>query len=502
MPQNASLPTYSAIYAFGDSLSDSGNLSITTSISGVQPVSPPYFKQNYGRVSGNDFSNGPTWVQNLSLALNLGTLSPSLTGGNNFAYGGAETGPTPQNAANPAIQGISLPAQYTQFQSAVSKPSANALYTVSSGANDLLGILANPALTAQQQATDVTTAVTNELGFINRLIAGGAKTLLVLNVPDLGKTPDVLLGLANGSNIPSAALVAQATQLSAQYDTALVTQLAAIDAAGTANVQVVDTFGLINTAIANPAVYGLTNVTGRVWSGNYTDGNSGTLAAATPEAQDSYLFWDRLHPTETGHQAIAAAAEKILSGAPVLTVVDTTIGQSLTVAGHPYTGPAPGPRQQYIATSADNLGITVTTPDWFILGGSGQDSIMVSSGNNILDGGLGSSFLTGGSGTDSFYVDARNATSNSWSTVNNFHAGEAVTLWGVSASDFSLAWVDGLGAPGSTGLTLIASSIGKPVTSVTLAGFTQSDLIGGRISIAFGTEPVSGNRYTYIHANA
>jgi phospholipase/lecithinase/hemolysin len=29
--------------------------------------------------------------------------------------------------------------------------------------------------------------------------------------------------------------------------------------------------------------------------------------------QDQYLFWDHLHPTETGHLAIAAEAEEQLS---------------------------------------------------------------------------------------------------------------------------------------------------------------------------------------------
>jgi hypothetical protein len=46
MTQNATLPTYGAIYAFGDSLSDAGNLSIVSTASGaVEPVSPPYYKE-------------------------------------------------------------------------------------------------------------------------------------------------------------------------------------------------------------------------------------------------------------------------------------------------------------------------------------------------------------------------------------------------------------------------------------------------------------------------
>jgi hypothetical protein len=39
-------------------------------------------------------------VQNLSIALGLGTLKPSLIGGTDFAFGGAETGTTPQNAGD------------------------------------------------------------------------------------------------------------------------------------------------------------------------------------------------------------------------------------------------------------------------------------------------------------------------------------------------------------------------------------------------------------------
>src|ERR1700684_1383316 len=129
MPQD---PVYSAIYAFGDSLSDAGNLSITTSVAdATEPFSPPYYQEKYGPISGNVFSNGPTWVQDLSLALGLGTLAPSLARGTDFAYGGAETGATPQNTGDPEILAISLPARIGAFQIEVLKPSPNALYTLS-----------------------------------------------------------------------------------------------------------------------------------------------------------------------------------------------------------------------------------------------------------------------------------------------------------------------------------------------------------------------------------
>ncbi len=503
MPQSSALPVYSALYAFGDSLSDAGNLSITTAAAGApQPVSPPYYKQQYGPISGTVFSNGPTWAQNLSIALGLGTLAPSLAGGTDFAFGGAQTGATPQNAGDPKIQAISLPAQLGQFKTRVPTPSSNALYTVSVGSNDLLGILANPSLTAQQQTADVNAAVANEIAFVQQLIGDGAKNLLVLDVPDLSKTPDVALGLANGGNTPSTALEVEASQISSAYNTALSSQLATIASAGAVRVQVADVSALLDNAIANPVTYGLINVATPVWSGNSTSASSGTLAVSGTAAQDQFLFWDAIHPTETGHQAIADLAEQQLSGTPVLLAEDTTTGRPVVVQGQPYTGPVSGLQQQYINITPESVNIAATTPNWFIHSGGGEDAIAVSSGTNVLDGGLGSSFLTGGSGTDTFFVDERGATATTWSTVVNFHAADAVTLWGMTQSNVPLGWSDGAGAVGSTGLTLTLQSAGKPEALLTLAAFTQADLTNGRLAVSFGTDAGSGSAYMNIHANA
>jgi phospholipase/lecithinase/hemolysin len=456
-------------------------------------------------VSGNIFSNGPTWVQNLSLALGLGTLSPSLTGGTDFAFGGAETGTTPQSTNSTALQAISLPAQISQFQTTVPKPSVGALYTVSIGSDDLLDILAGPSLTAQQQTADVNAAVANEISSIKQLVTDGAKNLLILTVPDLGKTPDVTTGFVNGSNTPSAALNAEATQLASSYNAALAGQLATIASAGASTgvvVHVVDTFQLLNSAIANPASFGLVNATSPVWSGNFTSAGSGTLAVTGTAAQDQFLFFDRLHPTETGHQAIADAAEQQLSGLPVLTVQDITQGLPVVASGQPYTGPVSGLQQQYINVSTDKLNITATTPNWFIHGGSGDDAIAVSGGTNVLDGATGSNFLTGGGGTDTFFVDDRGPAADIWSTVVNFHAGDAVTLFGVTPSISALSFLDGAGAAGFTGLTLTAATAGKPVAIATLAGYTQADLSNGRLSMTSGTDAASGSVFTIIQAHA
>jgi serralysin len=161
-----------------------------------------------------------------------------------------------------------------------------------------------------------------------------------------------------------------------------------------------------------------------------------------------------------------------------------------------------GLQEQYINVIPDNLNITVTTPNWFIHSGSGEDAIAVNSGTNVLDGGTGSNFLTGGSGADTFFVDDRGATADIWSTVNNFHSGDAATIWGVTPSDFSLSWMDGQGATGYTGLTLHATAAGGQAASLTLAGLTTADLSDGHLSVTSGTDPASGSAYMYVRANS
>jgi Ca2+-binding RTX toxin-like protein len=185
---------------------------------------------------------------------------------------------------------------------------------------------------------------------------------------------------------------------------------------------------------------------------------------------------------------------------PPLLVQDTTLNQALTPSIEAYTGPVAGIQHQYINTGADSFNITAATPNWFIHSGSGNDAIAVSSGTNVLDGGAGSNFLTGGSGADTFFVDDRGPTADIWSTVNNFHAGDAATIWGVTPQDHSLDWVDGQGAAGYTGLTLHATAPGLPTASLTLVGFTQSDLHDGRLSVSFGSS--NGSSYMYVHDNS
>ena len=277
---------FSTIYAFGDSLSDAGNDYIASF--GVLPSSPPY--------SDGRFSNGAVWVQDLAKSLGLGEVRPSLAGGRDFAYGGAEAGNEPLHTVNP----IDLPSQLAQFLVDDPHPQANALYTLSIGANDLLDAIPAYAGDPSAAEADIQAAVNNEITFVAGLASDGARNFLILNVPDLGKTPEEV-GTAT-----------VASQLSSLYDTELNASLQALVAQDHLSIHLVDTYALIDAGVADPAKYGLKNVTTPVWTGNYEDPFSGKLNAHG-KAQNTYLFFDHLHPTAQGHLIVAAAAQAALS---------------------------------------------------------------------------------------------------------------------------------------------------------------------------------------------
>jgi hypothetical protein len=69
--------------------------------------------------------------------LGLGALKPSLAGGHDFAYGGAQTGPTAIEGVNPGDL-LGQVATYAAFHRG---PEAGALYTIDIGGNDIINAL-------------------------------------------------------------------------------------------------------------------------------------------------------------------------------------------------------------------------------------------------------------------------------------------------------------------------------------------------------------------------
>ena len=301
----ASAGSADAIYAFGDSLSDVGNVYAGTG--GTIPA-PPYV--------GGQFSNGPVWVQDLATGLGLAPLTPSLLGGTNYAYGSGETAPESFNTSNIATDILGPTGQLAQYDGFLTAHSLTAdpkaLYTIWIGSNDLADILATDSANA---ATDILTVAQNIDNTIKDLAALGAKNFLVLTVPDLGDTPGAA---AEGSAVQSAL-----SGLAAGLDTTLVNgvgpipSLAALATTDGLNLQVLNTYLLLDSIVASPATYGFANATGECVSTTPPDiTGPGPLNYTECANPNSYLFWDYEHPTAAGQQIVADAALALVTPEP------------------------------------------------------------------------------------------------------------------------------------------------------------------------------------------
>jgi phospholipase/lecithinase/hemolysin len=290
-----------AIYSFGDSLSDVGNIYATT---GDTVPGAPYFN--------GQFSNGNVWVQDLASDLGLAALTPSRLGGTDYAYGTGETGVTTFNTSAAATDLLGGAGQLAQFQSANATADPNALYTIWIGSNDLNDILANAM--PSQYGADIGTVAGNIDTAIGILAAMGAKNFLVVTVPDLGLTPDALaLG-------PAAS--AGASEISASFDSTLVSgagpipSLATVAVGDSINISVLNTFALLDTIVSDPTAYGFTNVTSPCYTGTYA-GFADTMDPGTEcPTPDQYLFFDGEHPTAAGHALVADAALSLVTPEP------------------------------------------------------------------------------------------------------------------------------------------------------------------------------------------
>ena len=151
LAQAAGAQSFTDVYVFGDSLSDTGNGCSVLAIAGYKP----------GRCS-----NGDVWSEQFAESLGLEAEASAL-GGTNFAFGGDEA--------------ADLDTQIFVFSLTIFPGSADpdALYVIWLGGNDVLGIPSSP--TAMQDAVD------DIMAGIQDLQSLGAQHFLVPNLPDIGR---------------------------------------------------------------------------------------------------------------------------------------------------------------------------------------------------------------------------------------------------------------------------------------------------------------------------
>ena len=252
LPATAGL--YDSMVVFGDSLSDNGNNALKIGTLDPQPITNSYVP-TFPYATGV-YSNGPVWATDAASMLGV-PLTPSSTGGTDFAYGGATTGPP----GSPFP--YSLLTQASQYLTTLNgnMASPNALYVVEGGGNDvraglpegIAGYLANIDMIVQE------------------LQMAGAKHIVVWDTPNLARAPAV-------AGTPAAGL---ADTLVMAMNTALM-----INLANAAGVSIFDIYGLDTSGFAN-----VTDACGAIAGANC----------------NTYEFWDGIHPTAAAHMAIADA---------------------------------------------------------------------------------------------------------------------------------------------------------------------------------------------------
>jgi outer membrane lipase/esterase len=279
------------------------------------PVSAILYQWTGERMQPSYTTNpDPVWAAPLARGLG-GDLArawmPAADGGGNQAWGGARIADAVKLAFQADVPGLgsqevylmipSVTDQVSTYLSHQPQLSSHGLYAVWIGANDLLSgleaqamALANPATqaaAADRLLGDAGHVAAQTAGQIRRLGAAGAGTVLVLGLPNIGSTPRAL------------ALGGDARQLlsfaSLRFNESLNNELA--DYRG--NLVMLDAYGLLDELVANPARYGLGNVTEPACKGS--SGICVPASLVAPGANRDHLYADGVHPSGIGHELIA-----------------------------------------------------------------------------------------------------------------------------------------------------------------------------------------------------
>ena len=286
----AQVKDYSTIVVFGDSLSDTGNVShLTVTQYGIS-IPGPAVNYTEGRFTDgvdtipharNYFGN---WIEQFAASLpSRPVVKDSLDGGTNYAYGFATTGKgTSTLAFGPSqlfpVQVENIGQQITNYLSTHPKNNSQTLFVVWGGAEDVL---------EATSAGDVVNASFQQVLNLQRLIDAGATQFLVVNVPPLGLTPRL-----NGSPATAAVATAGAALFNAYLETGI-SVLKDFYWFRRLKVYRLDAFRLLNGIVAAPLDYSLARQRA-CWRTNHRvrahDRAHSWLPAHSPESCSSSRF--------------------------------------------------------------------------------------------------------------------------------------------------------------------------------------------------------------------
>lgn len=298
---------YSDVVFFGDSLSDSGYF--------APAIAKDPSAKGYAQEARYTTNPDTVWTQNLGEKLGH-TVTPDAPyanqDGNNYAVGGARADVSDVEDAFYINGKFSLPVfsakeQVATYLAKGVKP--DALHSVWIGANDVRRA-ANADTTKEAQEI-VLGAIAGEVAAVQALHDNGAKYILLPNLPNIGMVPGIEVLYKREGAAVVAAKRQEAEVASATYNRLVLQKLAGTGA----NIIPLDTFTLSNEVSANPAIYGIDNVTGLACYNGLDSRkcDSTNPKAVKPDYNDNYFFADFIHPTGKVHRMLADYAYSVVT---------------------------------------------------------------------------------------------------------------------------------------------------------------------------------------------
>ena len=269
-PQTTSKSSFSSFITFGDSLADVGNIYITTR--STNPPSPPY--------ADGRFSNGELVPEIIAKELGLSASTPSLAGGDNYAFGTAETG------SGFSDEGLPNVGEQIKAYLGIDAPAAGDIFFITAGSNNFFPDI-NEEITPDNIATP-TSVLEGLIENITTLADAGAENFIIPNIALLGSVP-----YAKNNGISDAL-----NNASTEFNLLLDTKLDNLEDQLGINIFELDVASEIAQIQANPEAFGLTNVEEPALNEN------NEIVVSNP---NEYFWWDEFHATTAVSNLVAQA---------------------------------------------------------------------------------------------------------------------------------------------------------------------------------------------------